>query len=258
MNDKIVRLNFDSAAHDTKVEAAELTEAQRRLIPRQRLVKRQMHSTYQRWTAKVRGKNRTRKDILAATYELQTLMGTFAKAANECGLEEWHQFTMQIIEDKIATIISTDITEKNEITPYIPDGVTMLDKDNDAIVAKDLREKARPTTFRTMEELFDIPFVANARTKTGFVGFCLYGNGLVAVYKDGDAVGIGLLANGKGVEKFPTVEEFSKALEAGLSAPHPGPPSADGGTTPGASDTAGGSAPTSPDPTGPTGPTGGA
>lgn len=246
-DENIVKLNFDTKKHDEKVEQAQLTDEQRKLVPRQRLVKRRMYSTYQRWIQTVKSRKRTPKDVIAATYKLQTQLGSFASDCAACGLEEYHRFTMQIIEDKIATMVATDITAKNEIVQYIPPSPTMLDTDNDTIVREQLQRDVRPVQFRTYEELLELSFVKIARNKQGFVGFCLHGNGLMAVYKDGDAVGVGFLANGKGVEKLPTVEEFDAALESELAT------NPDGRSTTGAADL-GTDATTNP--TGPTDPSG--
>lgn len=211
-DDKIVKLAFDHAKHDAKVEDAKLTEAELRLRPKQKRVKKKAYDIYRRWVSKVKAKARTPQEVIAATYQLQTQLGELTNAAAECGLEEWHQFTMQIVEDKIASLISTGIVAKNEIVPYVPANPTLLDTDNNAIVREQLQRDAKPVQFRTLEELYAIPFVTAVRNKDGFIGLVLNGKGLVAVFRDGDAVTVGLVATGTGLDKIPTLEDFQQAL----------------------------------------------
>lgn len=211
-DDKIVKLNFSTDRHDAKVEASKQSEEQLRLRPQQRRIKKKAYDIYQRWVKKVKSKARTPQEVIQATYQLQTQLGELSNAAKECGLEEWMQFTLQIVEDKIASLVATGISAKNEIVMWIPENPTMLDADNAEIVRQQLQRDARPVQFRTLDELNAIPFVAAVRGKQGFVGLVLHGKGLVAVFNDGEAVPVGILANGVGVDKLPTLDAFSKAL----------------------------------------------
>lgn len=211
---KDVKLAFNPAKHDAKIEKANLSDEQRKLLPSQKALKKRAHSIMQKFKTDLKSKPRTPQEVIAATYKLQTKIGELSHEAKRIGLDEWHNFTMQIIEDDIARLVSTGITAKNEIIMWVPEHPTMLDDDNDKIVREQLQRDVRPIQFRTLEELYAIPFVANARGKQGFVGLVLHGKGLLAVYNDGEAVGIGILANGVGVTKLPTLEDYSAALAA--------------------------------------------
>lgn len=213
-DDKIVKLNFDTDRHDSKVEEAKQSEAELRLRPQQKRIKKKAYDIYQRWVKKVKAKARTPQEVIAATYELQTQLGALSNAANDCGMEEWHNFTMTICEDKISQLVSTGICAANQIVRFVPDHVTLLDKENDEIVRDQLRRAVLPITFRTLEELLAIPFVKTFSEKALFIGFCLDGNQLVATFKDGEVVKVGALVNGVAVEKFPTLQDFQAALQA--------------------------------------------
>lgn len=245
---KDVKLNFDPSKHDKQIDEALHQETKQKQTSRQKQVKKAIQRDWERWKNQVKGKPRTAKDVIAATYCLQTIIGQYAATCKACGLEEWHNFTMQIIEDKIATCVATDITEKNQIVQYIPPNPTLMDSDNDAIVADQLRRDVKPVTFRTYEEFMEIPFVKSFTVKQDFVGLCLHANGVVAVFRDGVTAGVGILANGVGVDKLPSLEDFALAMEAARSA------TADAGSTSGAAD-ASADAPGSADTTGPDSPT---
>jgi len=213
-DDKLVKLNFSADKHDAKVEEAKLSDEQRRLKPRQRQIKKKMYDIYQRWTKRVKSKARTPQEIVQATYQLQTLLGELAGEAKKCGLEDYHNFTMQICEDKIASLISTGIVSKNEIVMWVPEHPTMLDDDNDRIVREQLQRDVKPIQFRTLEELRDIPFVKAIISKDRFAGLCLHGKGLVAVFKDGETMPVGIVVNGVGLDHIPLLTDFAAALEA--------------------------------------------
>lgn len=210
----IVKLNFDPSKHDAKVEESKLSEEQRAMQPKQRRIKKKAYDIYQRWVKKVKAKARTPQEVIAATYQLQTQLGELSNAAKECGLDEWHNFTMETVENKIASLVSTGIVAKNEIVQWIPPHPTMLDDDNDRIVREQLQRDVRPVQFRTLEELNEIPFVKAIVSKDKFVGLCLHANGLVAVFKDGDTVPVGFVANAVGIERIPLLSDFAAALEA--------------------------------------------
>jgi hypothetical protein len=248
-----VKLNFNTSKHDAKVEQAVSKEEQQKQERDAKRVKKLIHTAYTQWVKKLKSKPRTPKDILEATYQLQALLGSYDKACKNVGLEDFHKFTMEIVEDKLAQIVATDIVANNQITMFVPDHPTMLDDDNDRIVREQLQRDAKPVTFRTLDELKAIPFVKAVIQKSGFVGLCLHSNGLVGVFRSRDVVPIGFLVNGVGVENLPTTEAFAAAIDAieesaaatdgGSAATEPSPAPAGGdatdASTPSPADTAG-------------------
>lgn len=197
-------LAFSKEGHDQKIEARMSEEAKskcRALISRayvewKRILQRKI-SRAQR-NPNDPAKQLSQQDIIASVYELHDIVG---KQARTPEMFEWRSFTLGLLEDLIGTIIMTQF-KKNLFTEYLPEN-----KATEALVVPQRH------AFETFDEFEAIPFLQKFKEKAGFVGFLREQRQILALFKDGETVMIGVVTSPLGVEKLPTRFQMMKALE---------------------------------------------
>lgn len=176
---------------------------------RQAKAKKLAHGCYVKWKARIVRKPRTTAELVQS---MRSLMEEVSLVCSKAGLTEWVEFTQQMIEDKMAQVIATDVDKRNQIMQYIP---TMLSQDQSGeadSIRKHNLSPAEVGTFKDEGELRDIPFIKQIAAKEGWVGFLLDGKMLVAMFDDGEIVKVGMLANYVGVTHLPTLNEYILAV----------------------------------------------
>jgi hypothetical protein len=158
---------------------------------------------YESFKAELCSKSRKHSEITQALVKFRDDVLKQAKYLAENKLEGFSMMTVDIIEKKIADMITARITAQNRITQHIP--VTGA--------AQGVKSKSAP--FKNKEDLLKIPFVDHFTKQPGFSGFAWKRNEartkieflLMAEYVTGDKWLVGSCVSDIGLEDIP---EFSE------------------------------------------------
>lgn len=153
-------------------------------------VKAKVGTFYKDWKKKICSAPRTRQELVTSLYDLQNGLGEILK---ESGLKEFEDYTINLLEDKIAETIAFQLAEKSIFVPYVPEGA---------------KGDFKPIPFDSEEEFMKIPFVATIAGKEGFIGFLRNGNMIESLWVTGELLAVGSVTTTKCLQKFPTVEEM--------------------------------------------------
>lgn len=182
---------------------------------------------YQRWKIDLCSKPRTRKEVIAYLYKLRDMVLDHVKEHAKLDMQKFNEFTYQIIERHITTLITAQITGHNILKQHIP--VHLVVSGQVAI--------AKTEQFRNKSDLERIEFVKWFQDQPGFTGFSWKRVEkpmdiefmLLAHYKTGDSWLVGTLINDSGLEDIPcyddlegenmiVIEDFVRLRETGSTA----------------------------------------
>lgn len=144
-----------------------------------------------------KGAVKTTQDLISAIYELHGAVGK--AVAHTPGMSEWRTFSLAMLEDKVSLLIRTEAGTKNEIVEYLPGSLL---RDPHRVVVPETHQ------FETWEEFNAIPYVKRFTSNVDFVGFFSSGKFVKALYRDGEAVEVGIVLSAKGLENIPTHKEL--------------------------------------------------
>ena len=184
-------LKWNKKKHDENLRKEEALKQRHRVL-------KIAGDIYGRWKRSLCSKPRTQKEILTGLYELRDAVG---KAVDKEGLSDWRDFTMNIISDKIAQLVTAQIAETNRITEYIP---------------KFSACKPHEAEFRGRDEFEEIPFIKNFTKAEGFVGFARQFPEVYALYDDGETLLVGKSTTEIGLTDFPTMAELQSEMGKAL------------------------------------------
>lgn len=185
---------------------------------RQLKAKKLAYGCYLKWKARLTKKPRTDVELVA---ELRKLMEQVSMACSKAGLEDWIEFTQQMIEDKMAQVIATGVNKRNQIVQYIPAIISQTPEGEADSIRKHNAPAAEVGTFVDEKEMREIPFIKRIAEQAGWVGFLTEGLFLMALFADGETVRVGALANWVGVTHLPTVSEYKSMLVQGRNGEPP-------------------------------------
>lgn len=193
----------------SKKEARDQANADRDRVEKENECKSLIAGAYAKWKRQLTRKPKTAQEVTAALYELMAIVSENSKHLSD----EWKAFTIQLLEDKIGQTVTLEITERNQIMPYVPD-IAYKGDEVDAIAKHNALHGIKPVVFRTQEELEQLSFVAAVMAKEGFAGLVIDGAFLCGLFEDGEFLKIGVLTNAVGTTKYPRAKEIHDALAA--------------------------------------------
>lgn len=174
-------------------------KAERDALREQAKAKKLIGHIYESFKAELCSKPRTRKEVIAHLYKFQEAVLKEAQYLRDNKLEDFTDMTVDIIEKKIAVLITAQITANNTIRQHVP--------------ATEVVKGAFPKTakFKTKEELLAVDFVKHFTEQAGFAGFTWKTVRshltveiiLLAHYATGDAWMVGVCVNDVGLDDLP-------------------------------------------------------
>lgn len=162
-------------------------------------------------------KKATAEDIKAWGKNLETIID---KNCTSKGLQNFRRTTLEILRDDLEVLRLTEFNVRNCYTPL-----------QDCKLSPDLTEAQQPVkrryTFTTQPEFEALADTRRFVMADGFAGWLLDGGIVNALFEDGAMVMIGMVANGIGLERLPSVAQYRANLE--LHRKRNGEPPAKGG-----------------------------
>lgn len=191
-------LKWSGAKHDLKRESFRLDEAQG-------LAKSRVGTHYAEWKGNLkrqikRSKGKlTAQDLIASLYDLQTRIANTVKHVE--GMKEWYDFTMQIIEDHVGTLILTSGWTLNLFSEFPADA------------GENSFSVPQRYTFSTVGELMDTKPIKPLRERQGFIGLVRENKVIYAMYGAGELVPLGaVLSLDDEIKRLPTRHEIDREL----------------------------------------------
>jgi len=164
---------------------------------------------------------RTEDEILQFFKEMSEEM-VFWLDSDECKLlmgesySDYREFTLDLLNEKAASLAVGGVTDKNTIEEYRPDMGQAPTAPEPEFFLKDIklsRSRARRMEFKTVKQLRKIPFVEAFTVREGFVGMVREGLLLFALFEDGETLPVGKCANLIAIgEGIPTASQFAKMM----------------------------------------------
>lgn len=183
-------------------------KAQARSDKRERdRIKARIGKMYQDWKQVLCGQPRTPREVIQHLYKLKDDLMTYLAKEGQATMDDFRDFTVNLIEDNIARAIVTEMTGSNTITPALPEKVDVPSH----LVPK-------PTAFKNRMEFMAIPWIAGYLRKSDFVGFLRKGKLVLALFSDelaqqtGNLPVVGSVSNVVGVEHLPSPDDFFASL----------------------------------------------
>lgn len=182
---------------------------------------------FDQWRRDLCSVKRTRDEVLVCVEELRLeFQRMVATVGNDIADPEYVHFTHQMLDSKAAEILADTFMVKNTITQYIPkytaDG--SVPPEEGIILMADMKKKAAPKAdFKNSSEFYKIGFVRVMAGKPGFLCFVRDNEWVRGVFKDGEVLPLGKLANLIGVDNMLTIEQFKSEVKKLPDTEPPGP-----------------------------------
>lgn len=165
---------------------------------------------YEQWKKKLlKKKGATNQEVIKSLYDLMRVCAT---ALKDKGLDDYLDFTIGMIEDKIATAVAINVNKKNQVAQYIPD-TSFIGPDSqvDAIAKHNATRTVPTMTFENQEQLEAVDFVKKIKDQEGFIGFVVHWPMLTAIFDGEEVVKVGVLTNFIGIGRYPSWNEYVDA-----------------------------------------------
>jgi hypothetical protein len=165
LNKKNVKLAFDVKKHDANVE----DRAKSEVDIKQNLAFAECGKKWKLFKERLtsRAKGRSLENVIS---EMHRFMGSIQEPLKRCSPEA-RELTQELFEDAMTRCIATNGGQVGSIRQFVPEGA--------------VAEVGETYQFKDKAELEAIPFVQRFMVQTGFIGFCLDGNRLIALYAAG-------------------------------------------------------------------------
>lgn len=165
---------------------------------------------YEQWKKRLlKNKKATNQDVIKALYDLMRIC---AAALKDKGLDDYLDFTIGVIEDKIGVAVRIDVNKKNMISQYVPT-TSFIGPDSQVdTIAKHNATRTVPTmVFENQAQLEAVEFVKKIKDQEGFIGFVVHWPMLTAIFDTEEVVKVGVLTNFIGIGRYPSWNEYVDA-----------------------------------------------
>lgn len=187
-------IKWNRERHEEAVSLAKQSDDTRT----EKAIKRRILKIYEAWKKAVTCRAHTSAELVEKLEQLRTVVQRECKDFK--GSAEFQAFTEELIGEKIVQVLTERITERNEIIEAVGDNG---------------KDRAR-AVFANEAEFNEVPFVKAWSEKKGFIGFCAEEHHVFAVLEDNKKFLtvelVGTCKTSKGIEKFPTLDSFHKAV----------------------------------------------